>query len=311
MIAGSGASNSGSLPLMRIVRSTASRGRSARITSAVTAATVTTPESGYSFVTNTTAETTDVYDSSNTWEGQFNMATTGSSGLPIVALTDGTTTYQCAMADFTLLATDEWVTVGDFTVYQNSTTNTTTVKSGTQTTVAAYDSTSGVATITFADGSSTQLTQDQFTNAGIVSSTARQHPSRIDPTIPGCNKLWWAVAAAAAAIVAAIAAYIACALAATYLAFMCKIAFDRLLLGLLSLLASSTAIYIAHCNVPITPAPSTTAPQTTAPQTAPPQTTAPQSPAPATSPPVLPSPPTPSPMTPAPHSPLPASPVPN
>ena len=260
----------------------------------------------YTFVSDTTAEVMNAYDSSGTWQAQFDLATIGSSGLPIIAYADGVNGYQCEMADFTLLPANQWCTVGDFTVYQNSASNLTTVQNNGQTTTVQLDTTAETLAVTFADGSSTTLTLDQLSTSAfgsVVQSIRRARPMLIDNNLPGCWGLLAAVIAAAAAIVAAIVAFLVCS-SQGWTGFLCKIAFDRVLLALLSILASATAIYVAHCTVPPTPPPTPSPSPTATPTATPAASRSPSaSPSPRAAPPRAPPPSAPPPSAPPPRAP--------
>jgi hypothetical protein len=280
----------------------------------------TTVVDGYSFVTNPTSLYTNMYNSSGTWQGQFSVLAQASNGQPQFTVNDGSNSYSMTFCNVATLPVNQWNTVGDFSVYSNSTSGSVSIKYQSQTTTTSYNASLNAIVVNFADGSTGTFDPQTFTE--VSPSDQRVRPAYIDLNLPGCTGYALTLAALIAAMIAAIAAFVACAYAAGatggFWFYLCKIAFDKVFLGIGALIAAATAILIAECSAPPpTPnPPPTPATNPPGPPTTPPQTTAPQSPAPATSAPVTPSPQSPSPVTPspqspAPHSPLPASPVPN
>jgi hypothetical protein len=274
----------------------------------------TTVVDGYSFVTDPTNVYTNMYNSSGAWQGQFSVLPQASNGQPQFTANDGTNSFSMTFCNVATMPSNQWTTVGDFSVYSNSSDGSISIKYQTQTTTASYNASLNAIVVNFADG--TSGTFDPTTFAEVSTSARRAHPAWIDLNLPGCKAEAIALAALVAAMIAAIAAFIACAYAAGatggFWFYFCKISFDKIFLGIGALIAAATALLIADCtappptpNPPATPATNPPSPPTTPPQTTPPS--------PPTS---LPSPPTPSPSTPmpsppSPHSPLPASPVPN
>jgi len=216
-------------------------------------------DSSYTFVTDAANMYTNVYDASGTWQSQFDVAAGSAPNQPTFTVDTGTSSYAVTLCDVSTLPVNQWTTIGDFSMLADSQTGTMTVTYQNQTTSGTFDAATNVMSINFADGSQGQYNAADFSAATMSpSAVSRLSPQYIDLNIPGCAKLALLLAALIAAMIAALITFITCT-SQGWTAWLCKIAFDKIFLGIGALIASTTAIFIAQCNVPPpTPTPAAT-----------------------------------------------------